>query len=126
MNERERTVDRRLAALETKVFGKPQGAGGDSPGRQAQKPRGPAPWSAKRTNEERVAEVRQGAGGSGRVNLNTATAKEIRALDGIGPAGAKRIIAHRKDKPFESVDELSRVGGIAQKVIDKVRPHVTV
>lgn len=62
------------------------------------------------------------AAGSGPVNLNTASQKELEALKGIGPATATKIIAAR---PFRSVDELARAG-VPAKVIMEVRPQVTV
>ena len=51
-----------------------------------------------------------------KININTADAETLVLLDGVGAAGAKRIIAHR---PFTDVQELAKVGGIGQKIIDK-------
>lgn len=52
----------------------------------------------------------------GGININTADEETLTLLDGVGKAGAKRIIAHR---PYAAVSELTRVGGIGQKIIDK-------
>ena len=60
------------------------------------------------------------------VNVNTADASALaKALNGIGPAKAKAIVAYRdKNGPFKTVDQLSMVEGITQKVIDKNRADI--
>ncbi len=62
------------------------------------------------------------------VDLNTATAAELKALKkGIGDAKAKAIIDYRdKNGPFKSVDELAKVKGFGAKTVDKLRPDLTV
>ena len=60
------------------------------------------------------------------VNINTADAGALaKALNGIGPAKAKAIVAYRdKNGPFKSVDQLSMVEGITQKLIEKNRADI--
>ncbi len=59
------------------------------------------------------------------VDLNQATKEELVSLPAIGPVLAERILADRaKNGPFRSVEELTRVRGIKQKTLEKVRPHV--
>ena len=60
------------------------------------------------------------------VNINTADAAAIaKALNGIGPAKAKAIVSYRdKNGPFKSVDQLGKVEGISQKLIDRIRADV--
>lgn len=53
------------------------------------------------------------------VNLNTASSEELQSLPNIGPARADLIIAHR---PYKSVDELSQLKGISQRITDELRP----
>src|SRR3954454_19048971 len=57
------------------------------------------------------------------VNINTADASALaKALNGVGPAKAKAIVSYReKNGPFKSVDQLTMVDGISQKLIDKNR-----
>jgi competence protein ComEA len=60
------------------------------------------------------------------VNINTADASTLaKALNGVGPAKAKAIVSYReKNGPFKSVDQLSMVDGISQKLIDKNRADI--
>ena len=56
------------------------------------------------------------------LDLNKATAEEMEAdLPGVGPATAKKIIAGR---PYSSVDDLAKAG-VPKRVIESIRPHVT-
>jgi competence protein ComEA len=56
------------------------------------------------------------------VDLNSASEKELEALPGVGTATSKKIVANR---PYKSVDELSKVG-LSAKAIEKLKPLVTV
>lgn len=63
----------------------------------------------------------------GSVNVNTATADELKALPGIGPKTASNVIMDRNARgPYRSIDELTRVKGIGQGKLSKIRPFVTV
>jgi hypothetical protein len=57
-----------------------------------------------------------------KVDVNTATEKDLDALPGVGAATAKKIIAGR---PYSSVDGLSKAG-ISAATIKKITPLVTV
>jgi competence protein ComEA len=56
------------------------------------------------------------------VDLNSASEKELEALPGVGAATAKKITANR---PYKSVDELSKAG-LSAKKIETLKPLVTV
>ncbi|PYL61698.1 MAG: hypothetical protein DMF24_06350 [Verrucomicrobia bacterium] len=56
----------------------------------------------------------------GRIDINTATEKELTTLPGIGHVMAARIIAAR---PFRSADDLKRVNGIGDKKYAQIRPY---
>lgn len=61
------------------------------------------------------------------VNVNRASAEELDALPGVGPATAAAIIEDRsKHGPFRSVDDLQRVPGIGPATLARLRPLVVV
>jgi competence protein ComEA len=67
------------------------------------------------------------AGPTAKVNLNTASAEELDALPGVGPATAEAIIEHRETRGrFKSVTDLLEVRGIGEAKLAKLRPLVRV
>jgi competence protein ComEA len=60
------------------------------------------------------------------IDLNTATAVDLRQLPGIGPKLSQAIVDERDRAPFQSVDDLRRVHGIGAKTLERLRPYVTV
>ena len=56
----------------------------------------------------------------GKIDVNTATEKELTTVPGIGHVMAARIIAAR---PFRSADDLRRVSGIGDKKYAEIRPY---
>ena len=67
-----------------------------------------------------------GAAPGGLLNLNTASAAELDALPGVGPVLAQRIVDHRDQGPFTSVDELDDVPGIGPARAAELADLVTV
>jgi competence protein ComEA len=68
-----------------------------------------------------------GTGPPALVDLNQATAEQLDALPGVGPATAANIVAHRRDRgPFRAVDDLLSVTGIGPAKLEQLRPLVTV
>lgn len=62
---------------------------------------------------------------SGTLDLNTATAAQLEALPGIGPALAERIVARRAAHGrFRAPSELDDVPGIGKKALERILPLV--
>jgi competence protein ComEA len=60
------------------------------------------------------------------VNVNTASADQLDALPGIGPALAARIIEYRtKNGAFKKIEDLMNVRGIGEKNFLKLKPMLT-
>ena len=58
------------------------------------------------------------------IDINNASAREWSLMPGVGPVLANRIVAERRrNGPFESLDDLSRVKGIGVKILDEMRPY---
>ena len=62
-----------------------------------------------------------------RLNLNTASPADLTRLPGIGEKKAEAIAAWREAHgPFRVVEDLLAVDGIGEKLLEEMRPYVTV
>ena len=62
----------------------------------------------------------------GAIDINSASKEEFITLNGIGTAKAAKIISYReKHKCFNSIDELTNIDGLSQKILDKNRKLLT-
>jgi competence protein ComEA len=62
------------------------------------------------------------------LDLNRASAEDLEAMPGIGPALAKRIVDYRQSHgPFKEIEELEeKVIGFGPKNLEKLRPHIII
>ena len=64
---------------------------------------------------------------SAKVNINTATVKELMSLKGIGEKKAESIVEYReKIGSFAMIDELKGVKGIGDKIFNKIKNHIAI
>lgn len=55
-----------------------------------------------------------------KINVNKASVAELQALNGVGEAKAKAIVDYRnKNGKFSSVEQLTQVAGIGEKLVEK-------
>ena len=68
----------------------------------------------------------QGALADGKVNINTATGKELETLSGVGEATASKIITYRKEHGlFTCKEDLKKVPGIGDGKFKKLEDSIT-
>lgn len=64
---------------------------------------------------------------NGKINVNTASEKELQELPGVGPATSEAIIKHREENGrFETIEQLEDVPGIGPAILERLTPLVTV
>ena len=61
-----------------------------------------------------------------KVSINTADAASLTTVPGIGPKTAEKIVEYRqKNGRFKTVKEITRVQGIGEKSLSKIRSYLT-
>jgi competence protein ComEA len=61
------------------------------------------------------------------VDINSADTLQLEKINGIGPAKAQAIVDYRtKNGPFQKVEDLEKVAGIGPKMLEKMKPDITV
>ncbi len=64
---------------------------------------------------------------AGPIDINSADAKTLEGLNGVGPAKAEAIVEYRaKNGPFKSADDLEKVSGIGKATVEKNRDIIVV
>lgn len=79
--------------------------------------------SANNTGENQTISVQNPSQGSGLVNINSASAKDLDSLSGIGPVYAQKIIEQR---PYSTVNDLVSKKVISQSLFDKLKDKISV
>ncbi len=60
------------------------------------------------------------------ININTATAEELKQLNGIGDVIAARIVEYAQTIGFNSIEDIKNVKGIGDKKYDNIKDKITV
>ncbi|MBO5666079.1 MAG: ComEA family DNA-binding protein [Firmicutes bacterium] len=76
-------------------------------------------------------ELQNSSGGvgfvDGKVELNSADAKALESLSGIGPSMAQKIIDYRMEHgKFKIVEDLKKVSGIGEKTFQRIKDQICV
>lgn len=85
----------------------------------------PVKGSENMTGTTSSEDVSAGAG-SGLININTASADELKTLNGIGDVMAERIIEYRSSKAFKSKEDIMSVDGIGSKTYENIKDFIDV
>lgn len=71
---------------------------------------------------ETVATTKQGE----LININTASAEELKQLNGIGDVIAARIVEYAQTVGFNSIEDIKNVKGIGDKKFENIKDKITV
>ena len=58
-----------------------------------------------------------------RIDLNTADAPTLCLLPGLGQPMSERVVQHRAQAPFASVNELRQVSGVGDSILTRITPY---
>ena len=68
-----------------------------------------------------------GAASVEKININTASVKELQKLDGVGRGVAQRIVDYREaNGPFKRTEDLRKVEGVGAATFERNRERIVV
>ncbi len=60
------------------------------------------------------------------IDPNRADARTLEVLPGIGPRRAAAIVQARRDAPYRSVEDLTRVFGVGRRTVERLAPWMAI
>ena len=60
------------------------------------------------------------------ININTASLEELITINGLGEKKALSIIEYRKEKIFETIEDIMNVSGIGESTFEKIKEYIEV
>ena len=76
-------------------------------------------------NPQTLTQTKAEARHHSQINVNRATATELKTLPGIGEATAQRIVEYRKkNPPFRRIEELLIIRGISRNRLEQIRHRI--
>jgi competence protein ComEA len=64
--------------------------------------------------------------GADTVNINTADREQLMSLKYVGESLAEKIVEFRKDRPFQTPEEIMNVKGIGEKIFEANKDRIVV
>ena len=81
----------------------------------------------KKLKKKKKKPKNQGPKESSLININTATAEELKTLNGIGDAKANAIVEHRtQNGNFKKIEDIKNVSGIGDATFNNIKSMITV
>ncbi len=82
---------------------------------------------AAETSTAAAPAVKAVAPAAGNINVNAASVEQLATVKGLGPKKAQAIVDYRqKNGNFKTLDDLSQVPGIGDKLLASIKPHLSV
>lgn len=77
-------------------------------------------------NQTQIETIFQNNSDNIKININTASIKELTTLSGIGEAKAKSIIEYRTKTLFKKIDDILNVKGIGKAIFEKIKDSISI
>lgn len=79
------------------------------------------------TTGELTQDIPHEGNSDGKININTASKRQLMLLDGIGETTAQKIIDYRTENGnFKTIEDLLNVNGIGEKRFNQIKDNIKV